>query len=78
MAEPGDVSWCGSTTSVMVFSEAAWLEDPAGVATLAKPKIQNFSVAALGDENVCGLDVTVDNALGMGGIQAIGNLNGQR
>ena len=35
-------------------------------------------MAALGDKDVGRLDVAVDDALGMGGFQAIGNLDGQR
>jgi hypothetical protein len=40
-----------------------------------EPEIQDFGVAPLGDENVRWLDVPVNDALGMRGIQSICNLN---
>ncbi len=44
---------------------------------LRQPEIQNLGVAALGDEDVRGLDVAVDDAFGMRGVECIGNLNRQ-
>src|ERR1700693_3741912 len=41
-------------------------------------KIENLDVSALGDEDVGGLDVAVNNSLGMRGIEGIGNLDGER
>src|SRR6202162_4031069 len=41
-------------------------------------KIENLGVSALGDEDVGGLDVAVNNSLGMRGIEGIGNLDGER
>src|SRR6202021_3052856 len=38
-------------------------------------KIQNFRVAALGDENVGGLDVAMDDVLGVRRVQTFGNLH---
>ncbi len=43
-----------------------------------QPKIENLGVAALGNKNIGGLDIAVDNALGMRGVESIGNLDGQR
>ena len=40
-------------------------------------EIQYLRVAALGDENVRGLDVAVDDAFGVRRIERIGNLDGQ-
>jgi hypothetical protein len=35
-------------------------------------------VATLGDKNVSGLDVAVDDTFGVGGVEPIGNFDGQR
>ncbi len=40
-------------------------------------EIENLGVAALGDEDVGGLDVAMDDALGMRGIEAVGNFEGE-
>jgi hypothetical protein len=40
-------------------------------------EIQNFGVAAVGDENVGGLDVAVDDALGVGGVERVGNFDAE-
>jgi len=42
-----------------------------------QPEIQNLGVAALGNKNIRRLDVAVDDALRMCGVQSVGNLNGQ-
>ena len=41
-------------------------------------KIENLGVAALGDEYIRGLDVAVDDAFGVGGIERVGDFDGQR
>ena len=38
-------------------------------------KIKNLGVPALGDKNICGLNIAVNDALRMRRIQRIGNLN---
>ena len=43
---------------------------------LGQSKIEDLGVAALGDEDVGGLDVTVDDALAMRRVQRIGDLDG--
>ena len=43
-----------------------------------QPEVQNLGVSALGDKDVGGLDVAVDDAFGMGCIQCVGDLDGQR
>ena len=40
-----------------------------------KTEVEDFGVAALGDENISGLDVTVNDAFGVGGIQSVGDFD---
>src|SRR5882762_4463399 len=44
---------------------------------LGQTEIENLSVPALGDENVCGFDVTMDDPFAVGRVQSIGNFNRQ-
>ncbi len=45
---------------------------------LRQAEVENLGVSTLGDENVCGLDVAVENALGVRRIQPVGHFDGQR
>jgi hypothetical protein len=47
-------------------------------ADLREPKVKNFGVFALGDENICRLDIPMDDASIVGGIERVGDLNSQR
>ena len=46
-------------------------------ADLGQPEIENFCVTAVGDEEVGGLDVAMNDALGVGGIEGIRDLDPQ-
>ena len=53
-------------------------EEPAAVkVTLARAEIENFGVAALGDENIGGLDVAVNDAFGVRGVERVGDFDGE-
>ena len=45
---------------------------------LGQTEIQHLGVSALGHKDVGGLDVAMDDPLGMRGVQSIGNLYRQR
>ena len=71
--EPGLVRCCSSM--VIVFADVTGRT--AG-RNLSQPEIQNLGVFALGDKNVCWLDVAMNDALGVRRVQPVGNLNGKR
>jgi hypothetical protein len=52
-----------------VARRTAWQTD------LRQAEVQNFGMAALGDENIRRFDVAVDDPLRVRGIQGIGNFN---
>jgi hypothetical protein len=45
--------------------------------SFGETEIENFCLAARGDEKVGGLDVAMDDALGVSGVEGVGNLNGE-
>jgi hypothetical protein len=46
-----------------------------GEGKLGQAKIQNFYLISLRNENIRGLDVAMDYALGMGGVKRVSQLN---
>jgi hypothetical protein len=48
----------------------------ARVSDFGETKIQDFCVTAFDNEDIGGLDVTVNDAFSMGGIEGVGNLDG--
>jgi len=62
---------------VIVLAEANWLDELAGT-TFARPKSRILARSRRGHKNIRRLDVAVNNALGMCGVEAIGNFNGER
>ena len=63
-------SRCGSCASVSPVAEDR--------DNFRQSEIQNLGVTTLGDENVCGLDVPMHDASGVGSIERVSNLNAQR
>ncbi len=45
---------------------------------LGETEVENLSVTAARDENVGGLDVAVNDVLGMGGVERVGDVSGER
>ena len=48
-----------------------------GEGDLGETEIENFGVAALGDENIGGLDVAVNDAFGVRGVERVGDFDGE-
>jgi hypothetical protein len=59
--EPGLVR-CWSSIAVMVFADAIWLEEPAGLRPW-RGRSPELWRAALGDEDVGGLDIAMNDVL---------------
>ena len=70
-AGAGEMSGVGSERSLVAISGGRFCGGKFGEA-----EIEDFGVAASGDEDVGGLDVAVDDAFGVGGIESFGDLNG--
>src|SRR5208283_1550241 len=56
--------------------DLAWRTGPGR--DLRQSEIQNFGMAAFGDKNIGGLDVAVNDSLGVGGVERVGNFDAER
>ena len=74
IVEPGLVR-CASTAS---GKRSLVLPPRTRCRYLGQSEVQNLGVAAFGDKDVGGLDVAVHDALGVGGIKSVSDLDGQR
>jgi len=43
---------------------------------LRQPEIQDLGLTPVGDKEVCGFDVTMEDMLPVGGVERVGDLNG--
>ena len=50
---------------------------PSGGRNLGQAEIKNLGVPTPGYKNVCRLDVSMDDAFGVGGIESVGNLDAE-
>ena len=44
---------------------------------LGQPEVQNLGMSTLGNKDICRLDVAMNDPLGVGGVERIGDLNRQ-
>ena len=76
--EPGLVKCSSITTLVGAVTSAISPEVDAAGFHLGEAEIENLGVPALGDENVGGFNVAMDNPFGMRRVQRVGNLDAER
>ena len=71
-------AWTGELCGVHALSGhcLGWGGAAAFKAYFGEAEVENFGVATVGDENICRLDVSMDDALGVRGIQCVGYIDG--
>ena len=72
-AVPGLVRWSDSTVACVAPSELL-----VPVVTLARPKSRILAWPALGHKDIGGLDIAVNDILGVRGVERVSDLDGQR
>ena len=73
---PGLVKSCGSM--VAICSVARVVPELTGGFHFCQTEIENFGMAAFGDENISGLDVAVNDSLPVSGVERVGDFYGDR
>ena len=69
----------GTNSSCRLTHDSCGFRDAAAhLRHFRQPEIQNLCMPALGDEDVGGFDVAVDDTFGVSGIERIGNLDSKR
>jgi hypothetical protein len=77
----GDNAECGAGTGEIFGADAdrgrgvGFCVGTGEGGNFGEAEVENFGIATFGDENVGGLDVAVDDALGMSGIESVGDLD---
>ncbi len=69
--------WSGASSAQSMVSAMRIGADPA-VRDFRQTEIENLGVSALGDKDVGGFDVAMNDALGVRGIESVGDLDRQR
>src|SRR5262249_41316107 len=75
MVLPGLVRCSGSTPSVAMVSVLDAEAVPPGSSKFGQTEIENFGVTTLGDKDVGGLDVAVNDALRVSGVESVGHFD---
>ena len=75
-AAPGEVSSLAGNHGLPLHGRTS-LRGRAPV-HLGKAEVQNLQLPALGEKEICWLDVSVHDALGMGRFKGVSDLNSQR
>ncbi len=75
--EPGLVRCCSLDRRWHCVAPPDRSPNPTGV-HFCQAEIENLGMSALGDKNIGGLDVAVNDPFGVGGIERVGNLDGER
>ena len=75
--DPGLVRCSSTAIAVGAVTSSVGVDEAGFGFHLRQTEVENFGVSALGDENVGRLDVAMNNALGVGGVERIGDFDAQ-